>query len=191
MTRLCRATSQSHSTISQKEASIKDHQAFHALLWASPVARCWRICQPVRGMQVQCLIREDPACQGAAKPVCHSMEPVPSSPGATAAEALCPRARALQPEKPLQWEAWAPHPESAPAAQRASAANIDIHSTIKKNISLLLHPLLPIVRHSSRMGTLNSLFPRVSVTEYLSPSQYGFHSSHDFRCGEPLHQLQG
>ena len=89
MTRLCRATSQSHSTISQKEASIKDHQAFHALLWASPVARYWRICQPVRGTQVQCLIREDPTCQGAAKPVCHSMEPVPSSPGAQ--EPLKPR----------------------------------------------------------------------------------------------------
>ena len=39
--------------------------------WASLVAQWLRIRLPVQGTQVQALVREEPTCHGAAKPVCH------------------------------------------------------------------------------------------------------------------------
>ena len=38
----------------------------------SLVAQWIRICLPVQGTRVQSLIQEEPACHGAAKPVCHN-----------------------------------------------------------------------------------------------------------------------
>ena len=40
--------------------------------WASLVAQWLRICLPVQGTRVQALVREDPTCRGATKPVCHN-----------------------------------------------------------------------------------------------------------------------
>ena len=37
----------------------------------SLVARWLRICLPMQGTQVQALVREDPTCHGATKPVYH------------------------------------------------------------------------------------------------------------------------
>ena len=36
------------------------------------VAQWLRICLPVQGTRVRALVREDPTCHGAAKPVCHN-----------------------------------------------------------------------------------------------------------------------
>ena len=38
----------------------------------SLVAQWLRICLPVRGTRVRSLVREDPTCHGATKPVCHN-----------------------------------------------------------------------------------------------------------------------
>ena len=39
---------------------------------ASLVAQWLRICLPLQGTWVRALIREDPTCRGATKPVCHN-----------------------------------------------------------------------------------------------------------------------
>ena len=40
--------------------------------WASLVAQQLRICLPMQGARVRALVREDPMCRGATKPVCHN-----------------------------------------------------------------------------------------------------------------------
>ena len=40
--------------------------------WSSLVAQWLRICLPMQGTWVWALVREDPTCRGAAKPVCHN-----------------------------------------------------------------------------------------------------------------------
>ena len=87
----------------------------------------------MQGTQVCVLVREDPTCCGATKPVCHNywactLEPASHnywaheaqllSPHATTIEARKPRVRALQQEKPPQWEARAPQLEKARAQQQ-------------------------------------------------------------------------
>ena len=67
----------------------------------------------MQGTQVQALVREDPTCHGATKPVHHNYqrlrsrarEPQLLSPRAATTEAHAPRAHASQQEKPLPWEA--------------------------------------------------------------------------------------
>ena len=39
---------------------------------ASPVAQWLRICLPMQGTRVRALVREDPTCHGATKPVSHN-----------------------------------------------------------------------------------------------------------------------
>ena len=41
-------------------------------LWASLVAQSLRICLSMQGTRVRALVREDPTCHGATKPVCHN-----------------------------------------------------------------------------------------------------------------------
>ena len=76
----------------------------------------------MQGTRVRALVREDPTCRGATKPVHHNYwacalarEPQLLSPRATTTEARAPRARAPQQEKPSQWEACAPQQRVAPA----------------------------------------------------------------------------
>ena len=77
----------------------------------------------MQGTWVGSLVREDPKCRGATEPMCHNywacaLEPASHnywSLRATTTEAHAPRARALQQEKPLQWEARAPQQRVAPA----------------------------------------------------------------------------
>ena len=60
---------------------------------------------------VQSLVWEDSIRRGASKSVHHNFQACASqllSPCAVTTEACAPRARALQQEKPLQWEAHAP-----------------------------------------------------------------------------------
>ena len=95
----------------------------------SLVAQWLRIHLPMQGTWVQALVREDPTCCGATKPVQHNCwacalepashnywarEPQLLSPCATTTEAHAPRACAPQQEKPLQWEALAPQQRVAP-----------------------------------------------------------------------------
>ena len=72
----------------------------------------------MQGTRVRALVREDPTCRGATKPVCHdywACEPQLMSLRATTTEAHVPRARALQQEKPRQWKSRAPQWSVAPA----------------------------------------------------------------------------
>ena len=87
----------------------------------SLVAQWLRICLKIQGKWVRSLVREDPTCWGATKPIHHnywvcmpqllklalSVAHVPQllSPHAATAQACAPRARVPQQEKPLQWEA--------------------------------------------------------------------------------------
>ena len=41
-------------------------------MWASPVAQWLRIRLPMQGTRVRALVREDPTCRGATKPVRHN-----------------------------------------------------------------------------------------------------------------------
>ena len=76
----------------------------------------------MQGTRVQALVREDPTCRGATKPVHHNYwacasgarEPQLLSPRATTTEARVPRARAPQQEKTPQREARAPQQRVAP-----------------------------------------------------------------------------
>ena len=65
----------------------------------------------MQGTWVRALVWEDPTCCGATKP----REPQLLNPRATTTEALMPRARAPQQEKPPQWEARALQQRVAPA----------------------------------------------------------------------------
>ena len=84
----------------------------------------------MQGTRVRALVREDPTCRGATKPGLHNywacaLEPMSHnywahkpqllSPRATTTKARMPRARALQQEKPPQWEDRTPQWRVAPA----------------------------------------------------------------------------
>ena len=65
------------------------------------MARWLRICLPMQGTRARALVREDPTCRGATKPVRHNygacaLEPTSHN------EARMPRGRAPQQEKPPQ-----------------------------------------------------------------------------------------
>ena len=64
----------------------------------------------MQGTQFRALVWEDPTCHGATEPVSHNYWALETAPQllsmrATTTEARTPRARALQQEKPPQWEA--------------------------------------------------------------------------------------
>ena len=77
----------------------------------------------MQGTRVRALVREDPTCHEATKPVRHNywayaLEPASHnywSLRATMTEAHAPRSRAPQQEKPPQWTARAPQWRVAPA----------------------------------------------------------------------------
>ena len=74
---------------------------------ASLVAQWLRIRLPMQGTRVRALVREDPTCHGATKPVCHNYWACALEPASHNYWAHAPRARAPQQEKPLQREACA------------------------------------------------------------------------------------
>ena len=94
----------------------------NATLGTSLVAQWLRSHLPLQRTRVRALVREDPTCRGATKPVHHnylslrSRAHVPQrlSPRATTTEACAPRACAPE-EKPPQWEACAPQQRVDPA----------------------------------------------------------------------------
>ena len=51
---------------------VKDTTLENNLLRASLVVQWLTVCLPMQGTQVQALVREDPTCCGATKPVCHN-----------------------------------------------------------------------------------------------------------------------
>ena len=76
----------------------------------SRVAQWLRICLPMQGTRVRALVREDPTCRGATKPMCHNY-------WACVPQLLKPAS--LEPllrnkDKPPQWEARAPQQRVAP-----------------------------------------------------------------------------
>ena len=70
------------------------------------------ICLPMQETRVQSLMWGDSTCQGATKPVCRNYWACALEPRNHGA--WVPRAHAPQQEKPLQWEAHAPHKEPPP-----------------------------------------------------------------------------
>ena len=82
------------------------------VLWTSLVPHRLRICLPMQGTRVWTLVWEDPTCRRATKPVRHNY-------WARALQLLKPTCleepRALQQERPRQWEACAPQRRVAPA----------------------------------------------------------------------------
>ena len=96
-------------------ASMKDTRASLVVQWL-------RICLPIQGTRVWALIREDPTCRGATKPVHHNYwacAPEPASHNYWARELQLLKPTHLEPvlrnkEKPPQWEeACAPQPRVA------------------------------------------------------------------------------
>ena len=90
---------------------------------ASLVAQWLRIHLPMQGTRVRALVREDPTCRGATKPVrCNywacTLQPASHNYWAHVPQLLKPtrlEPRALQQEKPMQWEARTPQWRVAPA----------------------------------------------------------------------------
>ena len=91
-------------------------------MWGTSLVAQWlTIRLPVQGTQVLFLVREDPTCRGAIKPVSHNywactLEPASHNYWAREPQLLKParpRACALQQEKPPQWEARAQQLEKA------------------------------------------------------------------------------
>ena len=87
-------------------------------------------------MRVQSLIREDPTCHEATKPVRHSYRARALQPGShnywahrpQLPKPACLRVHALQQEKPLQGEAWASQLErsrSSPQLEKSLQSNED------------------------------------------------------------------
>ena len=104
---ICQKGKQVFSKVSWNQSTI----------WISLVAQWLRIRLPMQGARVRALVREDPTCRGATKPVRRNYwarEPQLLSPRAATTEPCVPRARAPQQEKPPQWEARAPQRRVAP-----------------------------------------------------------------------------
>ena len=58
---------QSHFHVTEYYADVKNNE-----VGVSLVAQWLRICLPMQGIRVQALVREDPTCCGATKPMCHN-----------------------------------------------------------------------------------------------------------------------
>ena len=69
----------------------------------------------MQGTQVRALVLEDPTCRGATKPMRHNYWACALEPASHNYWAHVPRARALQQEKPPEWEAREPQQRVAPA----------------------------------------------------------------------------
>ena len=70
---------------------------------ASLGAQWQRLCLPMQETHVGSLIREDPMCHGATKPVGHTLEPVLWSPFQQLLKPTRPRAHAPQQELRVWW----------------------------------------------------------------------------------------
>ena len=82
---------------------------------ASLVEQWLRIHLPMQGTRVRALVGKIPRAAEQLSPCATTTEPALYSPWGTTTEARVPRARALQQEKPQQWEAHAPQWRVAPA----------------------------------------------------------------------------
>ena len=79
--------------------------------------------------QVWSLVWEDPTCSGATKPMCHNYGACALEPGShnywahmlQLLKPVCPKAHALQQEKPPQWEACVPQLEKSPSSNEDPA----------------------------------------------------------------------
>ena len=88
----------------------------------SLVAQWLRICLPMQGSWVRSLVREDPTCHTATKPMRHNYWACALESVSHNYWARLPRAHAPQQEKPPQWEARAPQQRVAPARHNLEKA---------------------------------------------------------------------
>ena len=77
-----------YGTVHRKERSQTQHPQ-DCSSGASLVAQWLRILLPMQGTWVRSLVREDPTCRGATKPVCHNYWACARSPRATTTEPAC------------------------------------------------------------------------------------------------------
>ena len=84
------------------------------ILRASPGGSVVKNLLPMQETQVRSLVQEDPMCWSTAKSVCHNNWPCALEHGSYNYWSPHSRARALQQEKPPQWEACTPQLDSSP-----------------------------------------------------------------------------
>ena len=117
-------------------------KAIKSKQWASLVAQWWRTRLSTQETQVQSPVWEDPTCCGATMCMCHNYWACALEPGSCnywahvpqLLKATHPWARALQQEKPQQWEACALL-ERSPCSQQLEKSlciNEDLAQTINE-----------------------------------------------------------
>ena len=97
----------------------------------SLVAQWLRIRLPMQGTWVQLLVREDPTCRRATKPVGHNYWACALEPVSHNYWARAPRARAPQQEKPPQWQAHVLQGRVAPARSNEDPTETKINKINK------------------------------------------------------------
>ena len=97
----------------------------------SLVAQWLRVRLPMQGTRVRSLVREDLTCRGATKPASHNYW------------AHAPRGRALQQEKPPQWEAHAPQRRLKAAKKKKRKQTNKKTQCVKKKKRISLSCTLP------------------------------------------------
>ena len=111
-------------------------------MWASLVAQWLRIRLPMQGTRVPALVREDPTCRGATKPVRHNYW------------ACAPRAGAPQQEKPPQWEARAQ--QRRPNAAKNLKITVIIQNFFEKIYKPVSSVFTLLLSHSPSVGGTSS-----------------------------------
>ena len=146
---LCCAT-ETNMVLWSNYTPIKMYEKKNVQNWVSLVAQWLRIRLPMQGTRVRALIREDPTCRGATKPMRHNYWACALEPMSHNYWARAPRAHAPQQEKPPQWEACPPQRRVAPARytrEKPACSNEDpTQPKINKFIKLKKKPCYKMYR---------------------------------------------
>ena len=105
---------QEYNQINPEFLGVGSGYVLKSSLGASLVAQWLRIHLPMQGTQVWTVVREDPTCHGATKPMRHNYWACALEPISHNYWAHVPRVHALQQENPPQWEARARQRRVAP-----------------------------------------------------------------------------
>ena len=103
------------SALYQRSANFYLKRPGSKYVRASLVAQWLRIHLPMQATWVRALVREDPTCRGATKPMHHNYRACALEPSSHNYWARAPRVCALQQDKPPQWEAHTLQWKVAPA----------------------------------------------------------------------------
>ena len=142
------------------------------LTGTSLIAQWIRLCLPMQGTRVQCLVQEDSTSHRATKPVHHNQWARTLQPASPHYWTRVPGACALQQDKPPQWEGRAPQPRVALRAAtrespRKGTKTQHSQNSNKQFFKLFLYVFLFISswasRHSGQWEFLcKALVPQIS-----------------------------